>query len=113
MEATAEKSEFPSVMATSKRGEAGPLGKGTPGSRLKSRRPGNMSLRQFARDAASGKLVVSDETAQDAKAWLSSKRPGGSDKVRAEKKARKQRIRDARAASRGGGSAPAPAKKGK
>ncbi len=68
-----------------KRGERGRLGKGTPGSRVKSawRAEGSkLSLRDFARKLGT----------EDSKEWFSSKRNGGSDAQRKiRKEARKER----------------------
>jgi hypothetical protein len=70
-----------------KRGNPGKLGTGSAGSRLKSmwRKSGSkLSLKQF---------VCADILTDDGKAWLSNKRPGGSDQQRAERKAKGARVR--------------------
>jgi hypothetical protein len=75
-----------------KRNSAGKVGKGSAGGRLKSSWRSakadsyNGSLREYIRGQA--KLGV-----EDAKEWLSCKRPGGSASQRAERKAKGERVR--------------------
>jgi len=96
-------------------GDMGKLGKGTAGSRLKScwRRSGcKVSLKEYARMAAKNPLadvrVVFER--KDALEWLSSKRPGGSEAQRAERKEKRQRIRTGRYLKSGSSGASAPKK---
>ncbi len=91
------------VTAEKKRGSAGQEGNGTAGKRLKrawrnrleAASTSPVSLLSFVRQVA--KLKNEDaELAEDAKFWLSCKRPGGSDQQRAERKAKAERVRGLR-----------------
>lgn len=76
------------------------VGEGTPGKRMKSawRSQGaGMSLRQWARGVLRGEAGT--RTAQDAATWIASKRSGGTDEQRRERKSRIRERKSANAAA--------------